>query len=176
MDERTERGVGMTTDSFLLELFKEEHTHARHTETQRLEVTKFLLVGGGVLFGFMGTLKFSIYCLPFGVVIILLGLTGVAITSTYVDRFDDHRGRARALRVAIDGMVSPSGLAKKIYADNQIRKTERVRDFWIKINYGVVILGAICLLCNVLAVAARMQTNSGSHTCTERIMHQLSLN
>jgi hypothetical protein len=166
----------MTTDSFLLELFKEEHTHARHTETQRLEVTKFLLVGAGVLFGFMGTLKFSIYCLPFGVVIILLGLTGVAITSTYVDRFDDHRGRARALRMAIDCTVSPSGLAKKIYDENRIRKKPRVRDFWIRINYGVVIMGAICLVCNVLAVAARMQTDSCSHTFKERIMHQLFLN
>jgi len=89
----------MTADSFLLELYKEEQTHARHTETQRLEVTKFLLVGVGVLLGFMGTLKFSIYCLPFGVVITLLGLIGVRITATYVDRFDDHRKRARALRL-----------------------------------------------------------------------------
>jgi TM2 domain-containing membrane protein YozV len=166
----------MTTDSFLLELYKEEQTHARHTETQRLEVTKFLLTGVGVLLGFMGALKFSIYCLPFGVDIILLGLIGVAITATYVDRFDDHRKRARALRAEIDQMVTPPGFAKSVFAVNKIRKAERVRDFWTRINYGVVILGVICLVCNILVVAARMRPDTVSPKGTfEKVLHQLSL-
>ena len=167
----------MTTDSFLLELYKEEQTHARHTETQRLEVTKFLLVGVGVLLGFMGTLKFSIYYLPFGVVIILLGWIGVAITARYVDRFDDHRQRARALRKKIDQMVSPSGCAKNVLDANKIRKEERIRDFWTRINYGVAVLGTVCLICNILAVAARMRTETTSQRSTfvEKVVNQLSL-
>ena len=166
----------VTTDNFLLELFKEEQTHARHTETQRLEVTKFLLVAVGALLGLMGTLKFSIYCLPFGAVIMLLGLIGLTITSTYVDRFDDHRQRARAFRHEIDQMVSPPGVARRVLDHHKIRKEERVRAFWTKINFGVVTLGALCVACNLLAVAARVRADpSAQATYVEKIVHQLSL-
>jgi len=120
----------MTTDQFLLELYKEEQTYSRHTEVQRLEVTKFILVAVGVLIGFMGTLKFSIYCLPFGMLIIGLGFIGLTVTSTYVKRFDDHRNRARAFRSAIDNLVTPTGKAESVLNANRMDKTDRLRFFW----------------------------------------------
>lgn len=163
----------MTAEQFLLELYKEEQTHARHTETQRLEVTKFILVVVGVLVGFMGTLRFSIYCLPFGILIIALGFIGLTVTSTYVQRFDDHRKRARAFRSEIDKMVTPAGKAEEVLSLHRIDKNERLRTFWERINRGVITLGAICLLCNLLAVWARVNADDSPASYVQKIFHQL---
>jgi hypothetical protein len=165
----------ITADQFLLELYKEEQTHARHTEVQRLEVTKFILVAVGVLIGFMGTLKFSIYCLPFGALIIGLGFIGLTVTSTYVQRFDDHRKRARAFRSEIDKLVTPADKAESVLSANRMDKTDRLRSFWEKINRGVIALGAICLLCNLLAVWTRVNADHSPASSFQKLLSQLSL-
>lgn len=167
----------MTADQFLLELYKEEQTHARHTETQRLEVTKFLLLIVGALVGFMGTLKFSIYCLPFGILIVSLGFIGRTVTSTYIKRFDDHRTRARAFRTRIDEMVTPAGIARPILKEHPMTKpnNDRVRTFWIKINNGVIVLGFVCLLCNLSAVMVRARANTSGRSMGTRIIEELAL-
>ena len=115
--------TSITSDQFFLEMFKEEHTHARHTETQRLEVTKFILGAVGVLLALMGALKFSIYSLPFGVVIILLGIVGVMVTATYIKRFDVRRSRARAFRREIDLLLAPPGTEEKVLSTRKIGMT-----------------------------------------------------
>ncbi len=165
----------MTADQFLIELYKEEQTHARHTEVQRLEVTKFILVAVGVLVGFMATLKFSIYCLPFGALILALGFIGRTVTSTLVQRFDDHRTRARAFRHQIDQLVTPPGKAESVLSSNRLDKTERLRSFWERINRGVIVLGAICLFCNLLAIWARVNADHHPTSFIEKILNQLSL-
>jgi hypothetical protein len=165
----------MTADQFLLELYKEEQTHARHTEVQRLEVTKFILVAVGVLVGLMGTLKFSIYCLPFGIQIIGLGIVGLRVTSTYVQRFDDHRQRARAFRTEIDGMVSPRGMAETVLSANRLDKTDRLRTFWERTSQGVIALGIACLLCNAFAVWARVIADHTAASFTRKVFNQLAL-
>jgi hypothetical protein len=165
----------MNAEEFLLELYKEEQTHARHTEVQRLEVTKFILVAVGVLVGFMATLKFSIYCLPFGLLTIALGFIGLKVTATYVQRFDDHRSRARAFRSEIDQIVVPAHKAHQILKDHVLDKTDRLRTFWQALNKGVIVLGAICLVCNLLAVAARVYRDSSAMSTVQKILNQLSL-
>jgi hypothetical protein len=165
----------ITADQFLLELYKEEQTHARHTEVQRLEVTKFILVAVGVLIGFMATLKLSIYCLPFEVLILALGFIGLTVTSTYVTRFDDNRKRARAFRSEIDQFVVPAGKAELVLSGNRLDKTERLRSFWERINRGVIVLGAICLLCNLLAVGARINVDHHPISFRDKIINQLFL-
>jgi hypothetical protein len=165
----------MTADQFLIELYKEEQTHARHTEVQRLEVTKFILVAVGVLIGFMATLKFSIYCLPFGALILALGFIGRTVTSTLVQRFDDHRKRARAFRDEVDQLVTPPGKAAPVLSSNRLHKTDRLRSFWERINRGVIVLGAICLLCNLLAIWARANADHRATSCIEKLLNQLSL-
>ena len=166
----------METASFLLELYKEENTHARHTETQRLEVNKFLLGLASAFVAFMGALKFSIFCLPFGVAIVAIGLIGMSITKTYVQRFDDHRKRARAFRAAIDNQTTPAGTAKSIIDNHPMVKEEgvRVRAFWERINLAIMLLGVVCLVCNLLAVAARVNSDDHSKSIQERLAHQLS--
>jgi hypothetical protein len=165
----------VTADEFLLELYKEEQTHARHTEVQRLEVTKFILVAVGVLVGFMATLKFSIYCLPFGLLTVALGFIGLKVTSTYVQRFDDHRNRARAFRSEIDEMVLPAHRAHQILKDHVLDKSDRLRMFWQKLNKGVIVLGIVCLLCNLLAIAARGYRDPAAVSAIQKILNQLSL-
>ena len=166
----------MTADDFLLEIMKEENTHARHTETQRLEVTKFLLTGVGILIAFMGTLKFSIYCLPFGFLIIALGYIGKTINETYVRRFDDHRTRARACRAQIDKLTAPPNLTMPIIRANPMTKTNsaRVRTFWGRINNGVMVIGASCVLCNLLNILAKAQADGTCLSFAAKILKQLS--
>jgi hypothetical protein len=166
----------MTADTFLLELFKEEQTHARHTEVQRLEVTKFILAVVGGLIAFMGALKFSIYCLPFGIVIMALGYAGIAVTTVYVQRFDDHRTRAREFRAAIDLMTTPPLQAAPVLEANPMVKhgRGRLRGFWLRINQGVILLGMICLICNLFAIWARTKADPAPISIPEKIIHQLS--
>jgi len=123
----------------------------------------------------MGTLKLSIYCLPFGVLIIGLGFIGLTATTIYVQRFDDHRNRARAFRGEIDKLVTPTGKAESILDANRMDKTDRLRSFWEKINRGVIALGAICLLCNLLAIWERMNIEPSSASFVQKILDQLSL-
>jgi C4-dicarboxylate transporter len=167
----------MESSSFLLELYKEENTHARHTETQRLEVNKFLLGLASAFVAFMGALKFSIFCLPFGLAIIAIGFVGLAITKTYIQRFDDHRERARALRTEIDSETAPKNVAKPIIDNHPMVKQQgtRVRSFWEMINFAVMILGVGCFLCNVPAVTARVNAEDHRKSIPECLAHQLSL-
>ena len=166
----------MESAAFLVELYKEENTHARHTETQRLEVNKFLLGLASAFVAFMGALKFSIFCLPFGLAIAAVGIMGLSITRTYVQRFDDHRKRARSFRAAIDNQTTPAGLAKTIIDDHPMVKDKgaRLRTFWGAINLAIVVLGVVCFLCNLLAIAARVDAEDHNKSIPQRLAHQLS--
>ena len=135
---------------------------------------KFILVAVGVLLGLMGALKFSIYCMPCGPVVILLGVVGLALTSTYVERFDDHRKRARAFRAQIDQMLTPPGQAELILDQHPIAKEARVPTFWTKIYCGVIVLGIVCLLCNLIALWGRMSADTSTTTKVQTIIKQLS--
>jgi hypothetical protein len=167
----------MDSEQFLLEIYKEENAHARHTEVQRLEVTKFLLVLAGAFVALMGALKFSIYCLPFGVLIIFLGMIGAKITDTYVTRFDDHRRRARAMRAQIDSMTKPPNVAMPIVIAHPISTppNSRVRSFWTQISYSMMALGIVCVACNLCAVYARAAGGPLGTPLRHRIAQQLIL-
>jgi C4-dicarboxylate transporter len=166
----------MDAETLLLEVMKEENTHARHTESQRLEVTKFLLTGVGILIAFMGTLKFSIYCLPFGFLIVALGYIGKTINHTYVTRFDDHRTRARACRAQMDALAVPANLTIPLIRANPMTKTNsaRVRTFWSQINNGVIIIGLICILCNAVSVIIKAANGNPCIPFETRILNQLA--
>ncbi len=92
---------------------------------------------------------------------------------SFVKRFDDHRNRARAFRHAIDALVSPPGKAELVLFKNRMDKTDRLRSFWGLINRGIIVVGAVCLFCNLLAVWTRTKTDHMAHDYTESILHQL---
>jgi uncharacterized protein (DUF2126 family) len=132
-------------EQWMIEAFKEEQSHARHTETQRLEVTKFILAAIAALLGVMGALKFSVYAAPLAVAVIFLGRLGRRLTEVYVNRFDDHRDRARALRAEIDSAVG--GKVQQILHLHRIDKSQgSVREFWNRLHTAVMIFGVLCLV------------------------------
>ncbi len=125
----------------LVEIFKEENTHARHTETQRLEVTKFILVAGAALFGAMATLQFDrAKCRPLAYALIFLGFTALMLTIVYGMRFDDHRTRARAMRDALATSIL-SKESKDILPP--IDKSLSVRAFWLALDVAIILFGVI---------------------------------
>jgi hypothetical protein len=155
----------------LLETYKDQIAQGRHLETQRLEVTKFILVAVAALLGLAGSLKFSIHCLPICLAIIYLGIFGKQLTKTYVERFDGHMGRARALRNNLDTTVA-SGLIQTIYDSSQVVKTERIRSFWIKIHNGILVVGILALIWNLGTIVARTTFQTGS--IPHRLVAQLA--
>ena len=132
-------------EQWMIEAFKEEQTHARHTEMQRLEVTKFILGAVAALLGVMGAVTFSTYSIPLALGGIFLGWFGWRLTEVYVSRFDDHRNRARVLRAEIDSAVG--GKVREILAKHPIDKAQgRVREFWNRLHMAIMIFGVLCLL------------------------------
>jgi hypothetical protein len=132
-------------EQLMLEVFKDEQSRARHSETQRLEVTKFILAAAAALLGVMGVLKFSIGSIPLAIATIYLGWFGRRFTKIYVSRFDDHTRRARGLRTALD--TAAGGKVQEILEENPIdQSVGSVRDFWNQLHTALMIFGALCLL------------------------------
>jgi hypothetical protein len=146
----------VTTDQFFLELYKEQTAHGRHTEMQRQQMTQLILTISTALLGVMAALKFSIHCLPLALAMIYLGSFGRRFTLAYVERFDGHMSRARALRKAVDQQVA-SGGAQNIFDNNPVTKSTRLREFWLGLHRAIQILGAICVIVNLLAVGTRIE-------------------
>lgn len=145
----------MTKDQLLLELYKEQTSQGRHTETQRQQVTQLIIGVTTALLGVMAALKFSVHCLPLAVAMIYLGGFGRRFTSTYIERFDGHMGRARVLRKAVDQEVA-SGLVQSLFDGNPVTKTGRVRNYWLGLHRAIQILGFVCLALNLLSVGTRI--------------------
>jgi hypothetical protein len=165
-------------DQFLIEMHKEQVTHGRHTETQRLEVTKFILAAAAALVGVMGVLKFSIHCIPVAAGVIYLGWFGRQITNTFIERFDGHMRRARALRQAVDSSAAKGAVqaiwdANPVVDRDPVARSRRVRSFWLRINNAIVCFGLICMAWNIGAVGARLSKQHG--TFCEKLVDQLAL-
>lgn len=160
-------------DQFLLEVYKDQIAQGRHLEMQRLEVTKFILAAVAALLALAGTLKFSIHCLPICLAIMWLGRFGAAMTRTFVERFDGHMNRARAARRQLDQRVA-GGAIQCLLDDNPVVKSERIREFWIKLHCHVVVVGFLALLWNLAAIASRLALASGNFC--HRLLGQLALN
>jgi hypothetical protein len=122
--------------------------------------------------GIVGALKFSIYCLPLVLAILYLGHLERKVTLIYVERFDGHMARARALRRELDKLAA-SGSIQTILSNNPLVKSERIRDFWNRIGCAITVLGVLCLVGNICAVGARAQKQSGPWA--QRLVEQLMI-
>jgi hypothetical protein len=145
----------MTLEEFMMEFYREENTHARHTEMQRLEVTKFLLAAAAALLGVMGALKFSIHCVPLALGMMYLGWFGQRMLEVHASRFDDHRKRARAARRFVDHTVGQNELGKIIDKYPIDKSVGRVRHFWESINRALIVFGFLCLCWILMTVVVR---------------------
>jgi hypothetical protein len=161
----------MTREDIFFEMYKEQITHVRHTEVQRLEVTKFLVGLAAALVGVMGALKFSIHCLPLCATLVYCGFLGRRLTGTYVHRLDGHTNRAREFRRLLDSEAS-KGEVEKILSSNPVVRSSRLRSFWLRVNTAIIILGVLCSCWNLGAIGTRLHNQSGS--TLEKLENQLA--
>jgi hypothetical protein len=74
----------------LLEYWKEQRTHARHTESQRAALTNLILLIAAAGLGFVAQQGFRETSLIVSVLLSLLGVFGVVITWKYYERYNIH--------------------------------------------------------------------------------------
>ena len=123
-----------------LELYKEQCTHGRHTEAQRQLVATFLFTAAGALVAVMGTLHFSIHCLPIAILLFCLGVFGYHFVRIYEIKWTETSERRNDYRTKIQKILpgtEPTGA-------NATHGT--LRQFWRRAFIGVWIVGVVCFL------------------------------
>lgn len=143
-------------------LYNEQCAHGRHTETQRATLTTILLSAAGVLVGLIGTLKFSIHCIPVTFALISTGLLGRRFVEIYEQKWEETSDRRNFYR---GEMETIGRFGTPTVVPNSSKK--QLRRLWRHAFSGVVIFGIACL---VLTIAlSMMRTRHG-----EDLMHQLA--
>ena len=121
-------------------LYNEQCAHGRHTETQRSALTTILLSASGVLVALMGTLKFSIHCIPVAFALISTGLLGRRFVDIYEKKWIETGDRRNFYR---DEMQRTGGFGPP--KDSNSTKGQ-LRKLWRNAFSGVVIFGIACLV------------------------------
>jgi hypothetical protein len=85
----------------LIEFYKEQCEHGRHTESQRQQVSTLLLSITTALIGLMGALKFSPSCLPLALSLILVGVFGWFFMGKYELKWEETKARRKFYREEI---------------------------------------------------------------------------
>jgi hypothetical protein len=149
----------MDKAEFMVELYKEQIAQGRHTESQRLEVTKFLAAGVAALASVMGGLKFSVYTIPISVAIIYLGFFGRRFTAIYVNRFEIHMKRARAFRKEADDLLA-DGRAAPVLEENKFDADYLLSSPWATMHNAIIVFGFLLLFLSLAATVARMYSDA----------------
>src|SRR5881296_1940709 len=95
----------------LLEFYKEQCSHGRHTEAQREAVSRLLLTAAAALFAVMGTLNFSILSAPVALLFFALGILGRRFMRIYEEKWKEAEYRRNHYRTEIErvgGITPPS--------------------------------------------------------------------
>src|SRR5581483_168764 len=99
--------------ALLMELYKENTAHGRHTETQRQLVTTFLVTFVGGILALLGTRSFDVYLLPLALFIIPVGSFGKSMIEKLKERFEYHMAMARAFRTEIEVQCPSARIAER---------------------------------------------------------------
>jgi hypothetical protein len=121
----------------LINFYNEQCTHGRHTESQRQGITTILAGAAAGLIGLMGTLKFSLYSLPFAILIILIGVFGWQFMQIYHYKWEELSTRRDSYRKEIESEanIAPvGGGASK----------GRLRKLWKATFLGIILFGITC--------------------------------
>jgi hypothetical protein len=108
----------------LIELYKENTAHGRHTESQRQLVTTILVTFVGAILGLLGTRSFDIYLLPLAVFIIPVGVFGKAIVAKLKERFEYHMAMAKAFRTEIETQCPSARISERRQEAKERHKKE----------------------------------------------------
>jgi len=132
----------------LVELYKEQCDHGRHTESQRQEATNLLILLTTALLALMGVLHFSKYpSLLFSMLIILFGLLGYFFMRAFERKWDESADRRNFYRKHIENLANFDPNNPKPHPNiepppsPENRKT--LRKFWKGVSLSIIVLGVI---------------------------------
>lgn len=141
----------------LLGMYADVRAHARHAETLRSNVVNFMIVVAPILIAVIAsdgdvTGKDLLLCL----VIIVVGMLGLAFAASYTELFERDRKRAMRIREALDGEFFNSGNtiaslfdeADELHEASQLyywsrRLTGSTHRFWLVLPTLVVTSGLL---------------------------------
>jgi hypothetical protein len=103
----------------------------------RQGITTILSAAAAGLIGLMGTLKFSLYSLPFAILAILIGAFGWQFMQIYEDKWAETEKRRNAYREEIQKLANIASTAGG-------SSSGRLRRLWKRTFVGIIILGSIC--------------------------------
>jgi hypothetical protein len=84
-------------------MYTDLRAHARHAETLRSNVVNFMIVVASVLIAVIaGDANITGKDLPLALVMIVVGVLGVAFATTYTELYERNRRRAMHIRAALD--------------------------------------------------------------------------
>jgi hypothetical protein len=137
----------------LLQLLREEHDQARHTEDQRASLTNFVITISGGLLALIAALKFRTPALLPSLFVMVLGLYGAVASAKLYERFELHRDRGREFRRRIAALIPEAEIEQlrgraATRHKGEHRVLYRVRLFWFWELFHLLIagLGAIAAL------------------------------
>lgn len=141
----------------LLEMYKEERTHARHHESMRSGVANYLLALTVAILGIIANLDFRFNTFPLAILLVLLGIYGLLISIKFYERYNFHTSRASDFRRRIDELCPKSKILKMKTIGQKRHSKEfkkiknmRLNYLWLFLYIFLIILGAGCLLAIVL--------------------------
>jgi hypothetical protein len=132
----------------LLEYWKEQRAHARHTESQRAILTNLILLIAAAGLGFISQQRFRETSLVVSMLLILLGVFGVIITWKYYERYNIHIEQAIEFSKRIAVLI-PGCDHEEILAPVRARNAERVGKLkvirlyrlWMALHFLIVLVG-----------------------------------
>jgi hypothetical protein len=140
-------------------LYTDIRTHARHAETLRTNVVNFMIVVASVLIAVIANDgQVSGKDLPLCLVIVVIGLIGLAFAVAYTELYERNRKRAVKIRSALDaeflqkGGVTTAALLEAADQDHEKSKLYRwsrrltgsTRRFWF-ILPGLILAAGVIL-------------------------------
>ena len=92
----------------IVELYKEQCAHGRHTETQRHAASSMFLTAAGALIAVIGAMKFTWQAAPLAVCVVFLGVYAHRFIGVYERKWDElsyRRNHYRELMQSETGLI-----------------------------------------------------------------------
>jgi len=132
----------------LLEYWKEQRAHARHTESQRAILTNLILLIAAAGLGFIAQQRLRETSLVVSLVLILLGEFGIMATWKYYERYNIHIEQAIEFSKQITLLI-PGCDHEEILAPVRAKNAERVGRLrvvrlyrlWMTLHSIIVLVG-----------------------------------
>lgn len=141
----------MTNDTdFLLKIYEEERTQARHTEEQRATITNFVILISAAIIGFFATKGVDKNSLMLAVLLVFLGVYGAIFCSKLYERWFFHIRRSREIREHIVDLHHDTEIRELLDSAVKKHKEEypllykiRLHNLWVLFNIMITVIGFV---------------------------------